>query len=106
MISPTASRPILGDRSKFPNFFRTILPDSAFGLGWFSLCIMLGIKRVTPISQTDTWASSLAALVRDANSFGIKLMGSDLSENVPGLRGVEVNVHSWLTALNAMKELK
>jgi len=106
LISNAATRVSLSDRSKFPNFFRTIMPDTAFNAAWVGLALMLNQSSIVPIIGDAVWASMGARLAEDAAAQGVELAGTDLAEAVaPGFRGIQVLKATAMDARQGVQDL-
>lgn len=93
MISGSSTFPGLSDGSKYPNFWRTILPDTVIPAAWLEMAKMFGFSRVTPvIGDTGVWQSVGQMVVHAAQEKGIQLDGHDLAEEVmaSGLSGYQI----------------
>jgi len=80
MISNSATRSSLSDRSLYPNFYRTILPDTFNNAAWVAMAMMLGqTSGVVVIGETENWESMGARVASVAAEKGFTLLGVDLS---------------------------
>jgi len=106
-ISHTATRPALSDRSIYPNFWRTILPDTFFNAAWMAMAKMLGRTSVIAIiGETENWGSMGVALVQAALVQGVELKGMDLSSEMAGFHGLQISMDSATAARDIASELK
>jgi ABC-type branched-subunit amino acid transport system substrate-binding protein len=106
MISNSATRPGLSDRSTYPNFYRTIMPDTFFNDAWIAMAKMLGQTQVIPvIGETQNWASMGSRLASVAQSMGVTLVGNDLSAEINGFNGLQISIDSQSAAKDIATEL-
>lgn len=106
MVSNSATRPSLSDRKLYPNFFRTILPDTFFCAAWLALAKMLGQASVAVIiGDTATWSSMGLEMVRAAKVVGVSLLGDGISVDITGFAGAQVSSDSQGSAREAARAL-
>jgi len=106
-ISHTATRPALSDRSTYPNFWRTILPDTFFNAAWIAMAKMLGQTSVASvIGETENWGSMGVALASAAQEQGVQLMGFDLTSEMNGFVGLQISIDSTTAASDVVGELR
>ncbi|CAK0882714.1 unnamed protein product, partial [Prorocentrum cordatum] len=74
IVSGTSTFPALSDRAKYPNFWRTIQPDSSFMAAWLAILRMLGFSKMsTVIGETKVWSSYVEVLLKEAEERGVQL---------------------------------
>lgn len=106
MISNSATRPGLSDRSEHPNFFRTILPDTFFNNAWVAMVRMLGLTTFTSVvGETENWGSMGEGLAAAASAQGVSMRGLDLTAEIAGFYGAQVGSDSQAAAKEAASEL-
>lgn len=102
MVSNAATRPVLSNRELYPNFFRTVIPESLFCLPWLSLAKMLGQPIVAVvIADTATWLHMGKEMARRAKELDVSMLGEDLSLEIPGFVGTQVSTDSLASASEA-----
>jgi len=106
IVSGTATFPALSDREKYPNFWRTIQPDSKFMGAYLALLKMLGFSKLsTVVGGIEIWSSYLTVLIEEAQRQGVTLDGHDLTSSIPGFLGYQVTRDSPVAAAAAAVEL-
>ncbi|CAK0788109.1 unnamed protein product [Prorocentrum cordatum] len=81
IVSALSSNPGLSDRSKYPNFWRTVMPDAQFAGAWMATTKVLGFSNMTVvIGETSVWTPHAASVLRQSEAHGMALKGVDLSE--------------------------
>lgn len=106
MVSPTATRPSLSDRKRFPSFFRTQMPDTAFCKPWLKMAKFLGhASLVTVIAEASDWRSMGTALGQAAVEQGVEMAGHDLTHEIAGFHGLQITLDSAASAAGIAAEL-
>ena len=106
MVSNSASNPDLSDRAAYPNFFRTVMPDTTFNAAWLALARSVGISTATVVlGELDLWGAMAGVLAVEAASAGVALKGDDLTQKVNGLRGMVVRLDDKEMAKSAARGL-
>lgn len=106
LISPASTRPALSDRSQYPNFFRTIMPDTFFNAAWIAMCTSLGVTSITSVvGDTENWGSMGETLATVAAAQGVTMRGLDLTNEIPGFIGVQISSDSQAAAKEAAAEI-
>lgn len=91
IVSGTSTFPGLSDRTKYPNFWRTIQPDSRFMGAWLALLRTLGFSKMSAVvGETTVWSSYVEMLLKEAEEQGVQLEGDDLTSEIPGFHGYRV----------------
>lgn len=108
IVSGPASLPGLSDRKEFPNFYRTVLPDTKFPVVWMTVAKMLGFSKITPVTgDTESWQSMAEVVVNAASETDTQLGGADLSISlVPGFFGYQISLDSSAAANAAAEGLR
>jgi len=104
VVSATATFPSLSDRRKYPNFWRTIQPDSQFMGAWLAMLRTLGFSRLSVvIGEEQLHGGYVEVLLEEAQGQGVELVGDDLSSEVAGFHGYAVLRDSRAAAAQAAK---
>ncbi|CAK0836431.1 unnamed protein product [Prorocentrum cordatum] len=106
MVSNSATRGSLSDRSAYPNFFRTIMPDSVFGAAWVATARNLGHVRISAsCGETAQWGSDVIKVGVAADDQGVTLEGQSF-DDLGTWRGYQVSSDSVTAAEEAAGLLK
>ncbi|CAK0839895.1 unnamed protein product, partial [Prorocentrum cordatum] len=114
IVSALSSNPELSDRSKYPNFWRTVMPDTQFAGAWMATTKVLGFSDMTVvIGETSVWTPHAASVLRQSEAHGVALKGVDLSEEfewqgepLEGFAGYQVSINSVSAAFEAAKGIR
>jgi hypothetical protein len=106
IVSGTSTFPALSDRTKYPNFWRTIQPDSMFMGAWLAMLKMLGFSKMsTVIGEATVWSSYVEVLLKEAEEQDVELDGDDLTSEIPGFHGYQVMQDSTAASANAAESV-
>lgn len=73
MVSPGATNPVLSDRTTYPNFFRTVMPDTFSAAAWVTMVKVLGQSSIVSVlgPDTDIYLGRGPSLARAAMAAGL-----------------------------------
>ena len=81
IVSNCATFPELSDREKYPNFFRTVMPETKYIAAWFALLKVLGMRSVVAVIGDPAWRRGDAEVfTAEAAKSGIVAVGDDLAD--------------------------
>ncbi|CAE8686619.1 unnamed protein product [Polarella glacialis] len=96
MISASSVFPSLSDRSRYPGFWRTMLPDTRLEEAFVATVRSLGFNEVAVIVGEENAASSLPKLLETVDKFDVELLGPSMFL-VP-------NANGWLLRQDSAEE--
>ncbi|CAE8634016.1 unnamed protein product [Polarella glacialis] len=78
MISASSTFPSLSDRSQYPGFWRTIVPDSRLVEAFVATVRSFGFNEVAVIADAEIAASFLPKLLETVDKFDVELLGPSM----------------------------